>query len=132
MSEHATPVDSYLEGGELTATAWANALRDHVILGQECGACGHKTAAPKAACARCGSRELAVIRLPETGRVYSETTISVPPAGYEGPYKVAIIALDEETRILAQVDEGAEIGDEAAFTGVIEEDPSGIPSPIFE
>lgn len=132
MSEHATPLESFLEDGKLTANAWARALREHVLLGQECDECGHKTAAPKGACARCGNRDIRVVRLSQTGRVYSETTIAVPPEGFSGPYTIALISLDDDARILAQVPDTVEIGDEVSLAGYIEDDPKNLPSPVFE
>ena len=39
--------------GVLTCRKWAAALREGILLGQECSECGHVTAAPKVACAQC-------------------------------------------------------------------------------
>ncbi|WP_226482670.1 Zn-ribbon domain-containing OB-fold protein [Natrinema amylolyticum] len=116
--------------GDLTYASWKRALRDGVLLGQECRDCGHATAAPKAACARCGSRELETVELPATGTVYSETTITVPPRRFsdEDPYQVAIVELDE-ARVMAHIDGSAEIGDEVRLRGTIEADDA--PAPLF-
>lgn len=133
MSEHAPPVESFLEDGDLTAAAWGRALREQVILGQACSDCGHKTAAPKAACARCGSRNIAVVQLPRDGRVYAETTIEVPPGGFDGAYTIALISLGEgDARILGRVTGDATIGDHVSLAGIIDNDERGHPSPVFE
>lgn len=108
---------------------WADALRDGELLGQECADCGHATAAPKAACARCGSRTLDTVSLPTEGEVYSETTITVPPEGFEGEYQLAIVELDE-ARVLVRVKSAIEIGERVAFADVIETDDH--PAPIFD
>lgn len=122
-------IDTYLEDGQLTGAAWAEALRSGVLLGQTCTACGHVTGAPKAACARCGVRDLTVSRLATEGEVYSETTITVAPEGYNAPYKVALVSLGE-ARVLARVAEDAEIGDIVSLAGVF--DAGEYPTPLFE
>lgn len=122
-------IEQYLDDGRLTAAAWAEALRAGVLLGQTCTACGHMTAAPKAACARCGVRDLTVSRLPTEGEVYSETTIGVAPEGYEAPYKVALVTLGE-ARVLARVGADADIGDAVTLDGVF--DDGDHPTPLFE
>lgn len=121
MSEQQPAPESYLEDGALTAAAWRRALRDGVLLGQRCPDCGHVTGAPKAACARCGSRDLAVEALPTTGEVYTETTIAVPPAGFEGPYRVGVVQL-EAARVLGRIPDDAAIGDAVALAGIVEAD----------
>lgn len=121
MSEQQPAVGTFLEDGALTASGWARALRDGVLLGQRCGSCGHVTAAPKAACARCGERALAVEALPTTGEVYTQTTIAVVPERFEGPYRVGIVDLGE-ARVLGRIPEDADIGDAVSLAGVVEAD----------
>jgi uncharacterized OB-fold protein len=121
VSEQQAAPEAFLEGDRLTAKAWSRALREGVLLGQRCPDCGHVTAAPKAACARCGGRELAVEALPTTGEVYTQTTIAVPPEGFEGPYQVGVVQLDD-ARVLGRVPDDAEIGDEVSLGGVVEAD----------
>lgn len=121
MSEPAPAPESFLEGGTLTAAAWARALREGVLLGQRCPACGHVTAAPKAACARCGERELTVEALPTTGAVYTQTTIAVTPERFEGPYRIGIVEVGD-ARVLGRIPDDAEIGDEVSLAGVVQAD----------
>lgn len=97
---------------------WAAALRDGELLGQECPECDHVTAAPKAACARCGSRDIATVPLPTEGEVYSETTIAVPPEGFNGEYQLALVELGE-ARVLGRINGTVEIGDVVTFDEVI-------------
>lgn len=108
---------------------WADALRDGELLGQECADCGHATAAPKAACARCGSRSLDTVSLPTEGEVYSETTVNVPPEGFAGEYQLAVVDLGD-ARVLVRIEDRVDIGDRVAFAGVIETD--GHPAPVFD
>lgn len=121
MSEQQPAPESYLEGDGLTAKAWRRALRDGLILGQRCPDCGHVTAAPKAACARCGARDLGVESLPVSGEVYTQTTIAVAPEGFEGPYRVGVVDLGD-ARVLGRLPGSAEIGDAVSLAGVVEAD----------
>lgn len=119
MSEQQPVIQRYLDDGELTASAWRSALRDGWLLGQHCRECGYVTGAPKAACARCGHRQLDVEVLPSDGEVYSQTTIAVAPDGFEGPYRVGLVALGG-TRVLGRLPASAEIGDAVTLAGVID------------
>lgn len=129
MSEQRPPVESFLEDGRLRVAGWSRALHDGVLLGQRCPSCAHVTAAPKAACARCGDRELSVEALPAVGAVYSETTIAVSPEGFESPYRVAIVDLGD-ARVLGRVPESAAIGDQVTLAGVVAVD--GRVAPRFD
>jgi uncharacterized OB-fold protein len=123
-------VDTYLDDGELTHRAWSAALREDVLLGQRCADCGHVTAAPKAACARCGARDIEAVELATEGTVYAETTVFVGPAAFTEvePYGVALIDLDD-SRVMAHVDGEIGIGDRVTFRGTVEHDDS--PAPLF-
>lgn len=125
----ADSLDRFLENGELSASGWSRALREGILLGQNCGECGHVTSAPKAACARCGSRDLEVTRLPASGEVYSETRIAVAPEGFDAPYTVGLVSLGE-ARVLGRVPAEAGIGDSVALAGVVEAGET--PAPLFE
>ena len=121
-------VDDYTENGRLTTDGWRDALSEGLLLGQECRDCGHVTGAPKAACVRCGSRAVDAVRLPETGTVYSVTRIEVAPEGFDAPYHVAMVTLDDG-RITVRLDEAAEIGETVTFEGAAST-PEG-PAPRF-
>jgi uncharacterized OB-fold protein len=123
-------VNTYLEDGELTHGAWTAALREDVLLGERCSDCGHVTAAPKAACARCGARDTSVIELPTEGTVYAETTVFVGPAAFtdETPYGVALVDVGD-ARLTAHIDGDVAIYDRVEFRGIVDEDDS--PAPLF-
>ncbi|WP_233752206.1 MULTISPECIES: Zn-ribbon domain-containing OB-fold protein [Halostella] len=124
MSEFA----DYLTDGRLTTAGWQDALGDGRLLGQECADCGHVTAAPKAACARCGSRALETVELPEEGTVYSATRIEVAPEGFDAPYRVGIVTLGDG-RVMARLEGDADIGEAVSFRGA-SSTPEG-PAPLF-
>ncbi|MFC6942056.1 Zn-ribbon domain-containing OB-fold protein [Salinirubellus sp. GCM10025818] len=117
---------------ELTFRTWSDALRSGRLLGQACPDCGHVAGAPKAACARCGSRAIETVELPTTGEVYTETTVMVPPEGVEERgYQVAIVRVGE-ARVMGRIEgEEVAIGDELRLAGYVrgEEDDTG---PLFE
>lgn len=114
----------------LTYDSWTQALRDDILLGQRCGDCGHETGAPKAACARCGSRDPETVELPSTGTVYTETQLSVVPEPFagKGGYQVAVVELGN-ARVMARIDGAVEIGTEVTFQGTIE--ANGNLAPVF-
>lgn len=124
-----TETDSKAVPRELTFQSWEEALRSGRLLGQECGDCGRVTSFPRGACDHCGSRDLGTIELPETGEVYSETSVYVAPEGFEGGYQLALVDLDG-AHVLARIDGGAEIGDTVTFADVFE--GSDDPAPVFE
>jgi uncharacterized OB-fold protein len=67
--------------------------------------------------------------------VYTETTVTVPPAGVEeGQYQVAIVQLGE-ARVMGRIDAGrddtqVDIGDAVELTGYITGE-GGDPAPLF-
>ncbi|WP_248515079.1 Zn-ribbon domain-containing OB-fold protein [Salinarchaeum laminariae] len=112
-----------------TYAEWRQHLwEDQVLLGQRCHDCGHATAAPKAACAQCGSRSIERIDLPPEGEVYARTRIEIAPAEFDGPYTVALVDLGE-ARVLARLTGEREIGESVTLTDVYEGDLG--PAPVF-
>lgn len=120
--------EEFTDDGELTYKGWRRALREGVLLGQRCADCDAVTATPKAACASCGRRNVAVEELPTEGTVHSVTTIGVAPAGLDGGYSVAVVDLGD-ARILGRLEEAAEIGESVSLSGIVELD--GMPGPVF-
>jgi hypothetical protein len=116
----------------LTYHDWAAHVRDDRLLGQACEACGHVSGVPSGACQECGARELTTVELPTEGEVYSETTINVPPEGFEERgYQVAMVDLGE-ARVMVRIEgDHVDIGDDVALSGHIDTD-EGHPAPTFE
>lgn len=130
MSEHASDVARYVDADErLTYDTWVQALEaDGVLLGQHCTDCGHATGAPKAACARCGSRDVETVQLPTQGTVFTESQINATPDAFEGPHQVGMVDLGE-ARIMAQFDSDVAIGDDVELVGTVED--TGSPGLLF-
>ena len=123
-----------MSGSEHTASDtlgygdWCDALRDGDLLGQECADCGRTYGTPVSACDDCGSRALDTVDLPTAGEVYTETTVKVPPVGFEGPYQVGLVQVGD-ARVMARLRGDVDIEDSVALTGVTEYE--GDPTPVF-
>ncbi len=74
------------------------------LVGTECTECGYVCYPPKAACPRCGSREIREIHLPREGKVLTYTVLNVPVEGFESkvPLIIALVELGK-ARILTQL-----------------------------
>ena len=105
MSRDASSENEFAGGHEstqLTHEAWAKALESGNPVGVECSECDYVSASPKAACVRCGNRDVSIVDLPTTGRVYSKTTIEVAPKNQGSGYQIALIDLGN-ARILGRI-----------------------------
>ncbi|MGB9721619.1 MAG: Zn-ribbon domain-containing OB-fold protein [bacterium] len=71
----------------------------------KCKKCGKIFFPPRLICSNCKSREFERIRLSESGKIVTYTTIRVAPEQFntQVPYNVAIIELNDGVRIMAQV-----------------------------
>lgn len=86
------------------------------LIGTKCGICNSVFFPPKSLCPNCRSRgKIEPFQLSGKGKVVSWTVIRVAPGGFEDqvPYAVAMIELDEGTKIAGQVvgtTDGIDIG----------------------
>jgi uncharacterized OB-fold protein len=82
---------------------WDGASR-HELLIQRCTSCGSLRHPPRTMCGACGSLEWDTVRAGGWGEVYSFVVIHHPPVpGFEMPYVVALVALEEGTRIVTSI-----------------------------
>lgn len=72
---------------------------------QRCQGCGKIFFPPRLVCDKCHARQFEKVRLSETGKIVTHTTIRIAPDRFntEVPYSVAIIELEGGVRITAQV-----------------------------
>jgi uncharacterized OB-fold protein len=100
------------QASHLTHEVWAEGLESGTLKGLSCSSCEYVSATPKAACVRCGSREVSVIDLPPTGSVYTKSTIEIAPAQQGSGYQIALVDF-EDARMLGRIADGerVEIGD---------------------
>ena len=91
--------------------AWRKTRRGNCILGSKCKKCSSLFFPSRRKCAKCESFEMEDYKFKGTGEVYSHSTIHYPPAGFEKqvPYSIAIVKLDEGSKITAQIIEFDEI-----------------------
>lgn len=71
---------------------------------QRCEVCETVQYYPRAVCTTCGSTELTLVPAEGSGTVLSFTTVfRAPGPGFEPPYVVAIVRLDEGPSLLTQL-----------------------------
>ncbi len=76
------------------------------LVGTRCSSCNEAFFPPKTLCPNCRSRgKIEPLEFKGTGKVISWTVIRVAPGGFEDqvPYAVAMIELDEGTKIAGQI-----------------------------
>lgn len=91
---------------------WRIRKGKYSLIGSECNECGGLQFPKRNVCPRCRSINVKDKRFSGLGIIESYTTIHVAPAGFNAPYNVAIIKLDEGPMIAAEVVDksGLEIG----------------------
>lgn len=97
------------EPSELTEPFWA-AARERRLVRPRCNACGTSFFTPQIACPNCLSQDWAYAQSSGRGTVYSATVVHrAPYPGFEAPYHVAIVDLEEGWQLLTNlVGAGAE------------------------
>ena len=79
----------HLEKGEIAAT--------------KCTKCGELYFPPRADCAICLSRDIEWIPLSGRGKLITYTTAYFAPAGFEAPYTLALVELEEGVRVFTRI-----------------------------
>ncbi len=85
---------------------WRIQRNRYRLIGTKCGTCGKAFFPPRDFCPDCRrAGKIQELAFSGKGKIVSHTTIRIPPKGFEQytPYVVAIIELDEGTRISGQV-----------------------------
>ncbi|MFH1625852.1 MAG: Zn-ribbon domain-containing OB-fold protein [Pseudomonadota bacterium] len=80
---------------KLTFNKYKEALIGGKFLGLKCNKCGEFTVPPKKVCVACVSEDLEIVELAGKGEIKTYTVIRVPPEGFEAPYIVGMVELDE-------------------------------------
>jgi hypothetical protein len=72
---------------------------------QRCQACAHVYFPPRPFCAKCGSRSVAVFRASGRGTLHSYVINqrAMPGSGFEAPYAIAVVALEEGPRMMSNI-----------------------------
>ena len=89
---------------KLTFNTYRNALKEGKFLGLKCNQCGAYTAPPRKVCGECGSEDMEIFPLSGKGEIQTFTVIFVPPEGFEVPFVVAMVKLDEGPWVMGNVE----------------------------
>lgn len=95
---------------------WRLNKQRYTLVGEVCPQCEHKLFPPRDICPNCGEDARDLFQFSGKGSVYSFTTVSQPPAGFEEsiPYTVAIVQLEEGPLVTAQL---TDLGDKPVEIG---------------
>jgi uncharacterized OB-fold protein len=87
------------------AQSWRLKGQRYTLTGEKCPACGHFIFPPRDVCPECAAEAKTLFQFSGKGEIYSFTTISDAPAGFEeqAPYVLAIVKLDEGPMVTAQL-----------------------------
>ncbi len=115
--------------------SWRRIPERYRLQGSECTTCKKAFFPPRIICPTCRRKGvLQSKKFSGIGKIYSFTEINVPPEGFETqvPYVLAVIDLEEGSRILGQVVDVSlsevRIGDkvESVFRAIQKDDPEGL------
>lgn len=96
---------------------WRIKNQRYSLVGEVCPHCDAKIFPPRDVCPECGQDAKTKFAFSGKGEVYSFTTISDAPAGYEenAPYTVALVKLQEGPVVTAQL---TDLGEEPVKIGM--------------
>ncbi|HAE47736.1 MAG: DNA-binding protein [Tistrella sp.] len=81
---------------------WEGAREGRLVL-QSCQACTTAYFPPRPFCPHCGSREVKTFDASGRGRLYSFIINHLPAPGYDGPFIVAAVELEEGPRMMTNI-----------------------------
>lgn len=85
-----------------TAFYWEGAKNGKLLL-QSCPACDKPYFPPRPFCPTCGSREVEVIEASGKASLYSYVISEIPAPGYEAPFTVAVVMLEEGVKMVSNL-----------------------------
>ena len=88
---------------KLTYEKYKEALMGGKLLGLKCNKCGEFTVPPKKVCMECSSEDMDIVEINGKGEIKTFTVVRVPPEGFEGPYIVSMVALDEGPWVIGNI-----------------------------
>jgi hypothetical protein len=117
-----------------TLPFWQAAARGELLF-QRCADCGHRHSIPRLFCTACLSERLEWLRASGLGRIYTYTInarASHPTLKDRLPMAVAVVTLDEGTRLMGEVVNPAGIAIDARVRVVFEPVAQDMALPRFE
>ncbi|MHB8114242.1 MAG: Zn-ribbon domain-containing OB-fold protein [Bellilinea sp.] len=84
---------------------WRLKQQRYALVGEVCPHCDNKIFPPRDVCPHCGNDARTTFTFSGHGKIFSFTTVSDAPAGFEhnAPYTVALVQLDEGPVVTAQL-----------------------------
>ena len=70
---------------------------------QRCAACAHVYFPPRPFCPKCASREVGVFAASGRATLYSYVIHQRPAPGFEAPYAIAVVELEEGPRLMTNI-----------------------------
>ncbi len=82
-------------------------LKEGRLMGSVCKSCGYSTVPPRADCPQCLSGDFSFQEWSGKGMLYTYSTISAAPTGFEDvvPYTLGVVNLEEGGRLVAWIGE---------------------------
>lgn len=80
---------------KLTYAEYKEALKRDKLLGLRCKNCAAYIVPPKKVCIKCASEDFDIVELSGEGKIQTFTVIRVPPEGFQAPYIVCLVELNE-------------------------------------
>lgn len=81
---------------------WDGAKQGELRL-QRCADCSHAYFPPRPFCPACGSRSVGVFAASGKARLYSYVIHHRAPPGFEAPYAIAVVELEEGPRMMTNI-----------------------------
>src|SRR5215212_6743395 len=85
---------------------WDGTARGEILL-QRCRACSHTYFPPQPFCPQCGDGDVELVRASGRGSLYSYVITHRAAPGFEAPYVIAEVQLEEGPRLLSNLVEVA-------------------------
>lgn len=84
------------------ANVWRDKETRYRLMGSKCEKCGELYYPPRTLCKQCGERTTE-FKFSGKGEIVSYTTVHSPPSGFQKPYSLAIIKLEEGPTVLGML-----------------------------
>jgi uncharacterized OB-fold protein len=77
--------------------------RERRLLLQQCESCSHIYFPPRPFCPRCSERKVKVVQASGRATLYSYVISARPAPGFEPPFSIAVVTLEEGPRMMTNV-----------------------------
>jgi uncharacterized OB-fold protein len=85
-----------------TAHYWEGTARGELLL-QRCRSCGTTYFPPQPSCPACSADDVEIVRASGRGSLYGYVITQLAAPGFEAPYVIAVVELDEGPRLLTNL-----------------------------